>query len=146
MRIAVVSDESHPVNAFVVEELERTGHSVLRFGSLADGKPWSYVEATAAAARAVAEGRCDEGVFFCWTGTGASIAANKIAGIRAALCHDAPSAETARVWNHANVLVLSNRSLSRGVAQEIMATWLQSSPNDPRGRDAVEAIQALEHD
>jgi len=66
---------------------------------------------------------CKEGVLFCWTGTGVSIAANKVPGVRAALCADAETARGARLWNHANVLVLSLRATSQAMAQEILDAW-----------------------
>ncbi len=111
MRIAVGSDEPYPVHDVIVADLERRGHEIVRFGSLASGADEPWTEVAEAAARAVATGDCDEGVLCCWTGTGISMAANKLAGIRAALCGDPGTAAGARVWNHANVLCLSNRTL-----------------------------------
>ncbi len=144
MRIAVSSDEAYPVNEFVVTEIQALGHSVLRFGSLVSGQDIAYVEATREAAAAVASGACDEGIFFCWTGTGASIAANKVSGIRAALCSDAETARGARIWNHANVLVLSNRMLSHDVAKEILGAWFETPRDDPRGAEAKASLVKLE--
>ncbi|MBM4365810.1 MAG: RpiB/LacA/LacB family sugar-phosphate isomerase [Deltaproteobacteria bacterium] len=130
MRIALASDEPYAVHAVVEADLERRGHSVKRFGSLASGSecPWALVAEEAALS--IARGECDEGVFFCWTGTGISIAANKVPGIRAALCGDAATASAARVWNHANVLCLSNRTLSPDVAREILAAWFDTPPGE----------------
>jgi ribose 5-phosphate isomerase B len=129
MRIAVTSDEPYAVHADVVAWLEQHGHDVVRFGSFVEGSEVPYVGAAEAAARAVASGDCAMGVFACWTGTGVSIAANKVAGVRAALCGDAQTAAGARVWNDANVLCLSNRSLSRDVAREVLAAWFTSGPD-----------------
>ncbi|MEM6732894.1 MAG: RpiB/LacA/LacB family sugar-phosphate isomerase [Myxococcota bacterium] len=144
MRIAVVSDEPYPVNEFVVQLLEERGHSVVRFGSLSSGSEEPYAFVALEAARAVASGECDEGIFFCWTGTGISIAANKVSGIRAALCADAETARGARIWNHANVLALSNRWVTSDRAKEIVETWLETPSDDPRGAEAVATIRAAE--
>ena len=144
MRIAVCSDEPYPVNEVIAKELERRGHEVVRFGSLANGEEMLWAEVTHAAARAVATGDCDEGVFFCWTGTGASMAANKVPGIRAALCVDPETATGARVWNHANVLAMSNRLTTPERAQEVLDAWLATAPDDPRGAQGVEAVRAIE--
>ena len=143
MRIAVCSDEPYPVHATVLAELRERGHEVLTFGAVATGEdaPWATTAETAALA--VATGDCDEGVFLCWTGTGISIAANKVAGIRAALCGDAPTAAGARVWNHANVLCLSNRTLSDDVAREILAGWFDTDPGE-KGRAGVTDLDEVE--
>jgi ribose 5-phosphate isomerase B len=90
----------------VIEELKQRGHEVLAFGSLLENESevdWPL--SCSKVAFAVANNQADEGIVFCWTGTGASIAANKVSGIRAALCHDVETARGARIWNHANVLV-----------------------------------------
>lgn len=144
MRIAVVSDELYPVNEFVAAELERRGHVVERFGSLKSQQEESWALATQEAARVVAQKACDEGVFFCWTGTGASIAANKVKGIRAALCTDAETARNARIWNHANVLVLSNRLLTQDLAREILDAWFSADPLDPKGKKGVSQLKEVE--
>lgn len=144
MRFAVVSDEVYPVNELVIRLLEERGHSVERFGSLKTGRDEPYAEVAIEAAAAVANGGCDEGVFFCWTGTGISIAANKVPGIRAALCCDAETARGARIWNHANVLALSNRWVSPDIAKEIVNAWLETPADDPRAKDAVETIRKIE--
>ena len=139
MRIAVVSDEPYPVHQVVLELLEQRGHQVLRFGAVASGQdePWALVAEQAALA--VATGACDQGVFFCWTGTGVSIAANKVPGVRAALCGDPGTAAGARVWNHANVLCLSNRTLSSDMAKELLTAWLDTDP----GHDGDEGVRRL---
>jgi len=143
MRIAVGADEPYPVHQLIVDELERRGHEVVRFGSVASGADEPWTEVAEAAARAVASGDCDEGVLCCWTGTGISMAANKVAGIRAALCGDPGTAAGARVWNHANVLCLSNRTLSGDMAKEILAAWPDTDPGD-RGADGVRRMNALD--
>jgi ribose 5-phosphate isomerase B len=129
MRIAVSWDERTCLTDVVVESLKKRGHEVIAFGPLlGEEQDWPVV--TRAAAEYVAQGQADEGVFFCWTGTGASIAANKVPGIRAALCHDAETAKGARIWNHANVLVLSLRATSEPIAKEILEAWFDTPYSD----------------
>ena len=133
MRITVSSDEHSPLVDAVIEEIEKRGHQVEYFGPQA-GEPacaandWPLV--TVEAVARVADGRADEAVVMCWTGTGASLAANKVAGIRAALCHDAETAKGARVWNHANVLALSLRATPIPVAREILDAWFNTPYSD----------------
>jgi ribose 5-phosphate isomerase B len=144
MKIAVCSDEPYPVNEFVAQALVERGHEVVRFGSLASGQQEPWASVARSAAEAVARGDCDEGVFFCWTGTGISIAANKVPGVRAALCHDAETARAARIWNHANVLALSNRATTPDVAKEILEAWLSTPPDDPRGSAGASVLAEIE--
>src|SRR5207248_3920167 len=99
-------------------------------GAYADGERPDWAWASEAAAREVAEGRAEQAVVACWTGTGASIAANKVTGIRAALCADAATAEGARRWNDANVLALSLRSTSQAELEEILDAWFAGVPSD----------------
>jgi ribose 5-phosphate isomerase B len=143
MRVALCSDEPYPVHAIVRALLEERGHEVVPFGAVADGKEAPWAEVAEVAALEVASGACDEGVFFCWTGTGISMAANKVPGIRAALCGDPGTAAAARVWNHANVICLSNRLLSGDMAREILAAWLDTEPGD-RGADGVARLRRVE--
>ncbi|MBK6431746.1 MAG: RpiB/LacA/LacB family sugar-phosphate isomerase [Anaerolineae bacterium] len=127
MKIAIGSDERTHLTDFVVHYLQAQEHEVLLFGPLAEDDPdgdWPLVSSHVAAA--VASGQADQGVLFCWTGTGASIAANKVPGVRAALVHDAETARGARIWNHANVLTLSLRSTPVGVAKEILDAWFST--------------------
>ena len=129
MRIAVAADERVGVAEAVVEELRRRGHEPVVHGALADGEREDCAWASEAAARDVAEGRAEQAVVCCWTGTGASIAANKVAGIRAALCGDASTAAGARRWNDANVLALSLRSTSEPELEEILDAWFAAAPS-----------------
>src|SRR5882672_10057029 len=122
MRIAICSDEPYPVHDLVRSLVEARGHNVVAFGSVQTGKEAPWAEVAEQAALSVARGECDEGIFFCWSGTGISMAANKVAGIRAALCSDPGASRAARVWNHANVLCLSNRTLSTDMAKEVLET------------------------
>ena len=144
MNIAVSSDESSNLTSFVVRYLRDKGHRIVKLGSLAD-KHVEWAEASLELAERVASGKCDEGVLFCWTGTGACIAANKTRGIRAALCVDAVEARGARRWNHANVLVMSLRRTSEPMAKEILDAWL----SEPYGKSSLEKrnlnrIEAME--
>ena len=123
MRIAVAADELTGVASGLPEELRRRGHEPLLHGAYSDAERPDWAWASEAAARDVAAGRADQAIVACWTGTGASIAANKVAGIRAALCGDAQTAQGARRWNDANVLALSLRSTSAAELEEILDAW-----------------------
>jgi ribose 5-phosphate isomerase B len=130
MRIAVAADERVGVADAVVEELRRRGHDVLTHGALNDDERDDWAWASEAAARDVVDGRAEQAVVCCWTGTGASIAANKVSGVRAALCVDAQTAAGARKWNDANVLALSLRSTSEAELGEILDAWFDAGPSD----------------
>jgi ribose 5-phosphate isomerase B len=142
MRIAVAADEVTGVAEAVVEELERRGHEAVRHGALAPGERPDWAWASEAAAREVAEGAADQAVVCCWTGTGASIAANKVPGVRAALCGDAETARGARRWNDANVLALSLRGTSEALLAEILDGWFDGTPSDEH--DDVANIRHLD--
>jgi ribose 5-phosphate isomerase B len=113
----------------MVEQLRARGHEPVLHGALNPDERDDWAWASEAAARDVAEGRADQAVVACWTGTGASIAANKVGGIRAALCVDAQTAEGARKWNDANVLALSLRSTSEAELSEILDAWFAAQPS-----------------
>jgi ribose 5-phosphate isomerase B len=130
MRIAVAADERTGVADAVVDELRHRGHEPLGHGALADAEREDWAWCAEAAARDVADGRADQAVVCCWTGTGASIAANKVPGVRAALCADAQTAAGARRYNDANVLALSLRSTSQAELEEILDAWFQTGPSD----------------
>jgi ribose 5-phosphate isomerase B len=123
MRISVAADELTGVAEAVVEELRGRGHEPVLHGALAPRERDDWAWASEAAARDVAEGRADQGIVCCWTGTGASIAANKVPGVRAALCADGETARGARRWNDANVLALSLRTTSEALLGEIFDAW-----------------------
>jgi len=143
VRIALCSDEPYRVHQTIAAELERRGHTVVPFGAVKTGAETPWAPAAEEAALAVSRGDVDEGVLLCWTGTGICMAANKVPGIRAALCGDAATAAGARVWNHANVLCLSNRTLSDDTAKEILAAWLDTPPGD-KGSAGVALLHAME--
>jgi ribose 5-phosphate isomerase B len=129
MRIAIAADERTGVADAVVEEIRRRGHEPLLHGALSDAERDDWAWASESAARDVAEGRAAQGIVCCWTGTGASIAANKVPGVRAALCGDATTADGARRWNDANVLALSLRTTSTAVLTEILDAWFAGAPS-----------------
>jgi ribose 5-phosphate isomerase B len=144
MKIAVAADERTGVADAVVEALRSRGHDVLPHGALADGERDDWAWASEAAARDVAEGRAEQGVVCCWTGTGASIAANKVAGVRAALCEDAETARGARKWNDANVLALSLRRTSEAVLDEILDAWFEGQPSgEPDDVDNIRHVDEI---
>src|SRR3954452_5833923 len=145
MRIAVASDERTGVAEAVVEELEARGHEAILHGALANGERDEWAWASEAAARDVAEGRADQAVVCCWTGTGASIAANKVGGVRAALCGGAPTAAGARRWNDANVLAPSLRTTSPAVLDEILDAWFTAEPS-PEADDRANVEHLAEID
>src|SRR5919108_3842856 len=130
MRVSVAADERVGIASAVLEELRRRGHEPIPHGALDDAERDDWAWASEAAARDVAEGRADQAIVCCWTGTGASIAANKVPGIRAALCGDAPTAAGARRWNDANVLALSLRATSEAELEEILDAWFAGAPSD----------------
>jgi ribose 5-phosphate isomerase B len=129
LRIALAADELTGVADALRDELERRGHEIIAHGAYAPDERDDWAWASELAARDVAEGRAEQAVVACWTGTGASIAANKVRGIRAALCADAPTAEGARRWNDANVLALSLRSTSQAELEEILESWFAGRPS-----------------
>jgi ribose 5-phosphate isomerase B len=131
MRVALSADELTGIASAIPEELRRRGHEPLLHGAYATGRErpdWAW--ASEAAARDVAEGRAEQAIVACWTGTGASIAANKVFGIRAALCGDAATASGARRWNDANVLALSLRATSQAELGEILDAWFAGAPSE----------------
>ena len=142
MKISVAADERTGVADAVLEELRRRGHEPIVHGALADGERDDWAWASEAAARDVADGRAEQGIVCCWTGTGASMAANKVPGIRAALCGDAETAAGARKWNDANVLALSLRGTSNALLAEILDAWFSAEPSEDSSD--VENVRHLE--
>jgi ribose 5-phosphate isomerase B len=132
MKIAIGSDEKTHLTDVVVDELNRSGHQVEIFGALL-GKPAMWSKVAVEVAEKVASGHFDQAVLFCWTGTGISIAANKVRGIRAALCHDPKTAEGARKWNDANILAMSLRAVSEQIAKEILDAWFNTAASVEQG-------------
>jgi len=144
MRISVTADEDTGVASQVVDELCRRGHEVLPHGALQPGERDDWAWASEAAARDVAAGRADQAVVCCWTGTGASIAANKVPGVRAALCVDAYTAAGACKWNDADVLALSLRLTSQAELAEILDAWLAGAPSpDTDDQDNIADVDEI---
>jgi ribose 5-phosphate isomerase B len=147
MRIAVAADERVGIAEPLVEALRNRGHEPITHGALSDAERDDWAWASEAAARDVAEGRVEQAVVCCWTGTGASIAANKVSGIRAALCVDAQTAAGARKWNDANVLALSLRATSEAEMQEILDAWFGEDPSEAADdRANVDHLAEIERD
>ena len=121
MRIAFGTDEVTELTQVIKRELEAHGHEIV---ATSEGDPWPDVGRQVG--EFVAAGSADRGIVCCWTGTGVSIAANKVAGVRAALCTDAETARGARRWNDANVLALSLRLTSADVAKEMLHAFLST--------------------
>lgn len=135
MRIAFGTDESTPLTAAIKARLADLGHEVV---TVAEDEVWTDVGRRVG--EAVAGGQAERGVVCCWTGTGVSIAANKVPGVRAALCTDAETARGARRWNDANVLALGLRLTSTEVANEMLDAFLTTEPD----ADEVETIAGIE--
>src|SRR5687767_1043280 len=130
MKVSVGSDMDTPLARAVLAELRKRGHEPITHGALREGERSDWAWACETTARDVAEGRAEQGIVCCWTGTGASITANKVEGVRAALCGDAPTAEGARKWNDANVLAISLRATSEAELAEILDGWFGGAPSD----------------
>jgi ribose 5-phosphate isomerase B len=124
MRIAFGTDERTPLTDHLKSTLAEAGHEVVVVG---EGVAWPDVGR--GVGEAVASGAAARGVVCCWTGTGVSIAANKVTGVRAALCTDRATAEGARKWNDANVLALGLRLTSPTVADEMVEAFLGTDPD-----------------
>jgi ribose 5-phosphate isomerase B len=149
MRVAFGADERTALTDAVRADLEARGHEIVAVGPVADGadeqaKQWAEVGKDVGGL--VVAGECGTGVLFCWTGTGASIAANKVPGVRAALCQDAATAAGARRWNDANALALSLRATSEAELSEILDAWFSERPSaDADDRANVEHLSEIEH-
>lgn len=144
MKIAVGSDERNHLTDVVLEELGKRGHVAVTMGPLR-GANTLWPDVALEVAECVAQGDAEEGILFCWTGTGVTIAANKVPGIRAALCQDAETAKGARLWNRANVLCLSLRATSEIIAKEILDAWFATPlGTDPTDMACVNSIGEIE--
>jgi len=146
MRISICADELTGIATSLAGELERRGHEPIAHGALAPGDRADWAWSSERVARDVAEGAAEQGIVCCWTGTGASIAANKVPGVRAALCRDAASAAGARRWNDANVLALSLRSTSQAELQEILDAWFAGEVSaEADDRANIEHLAQIAH-
>lgn len=138
MRIIVGADDEGSVADAVVDELRARGHDV----TVLERSQWPNVARRVA--ETVASGNADQGVLFCWTGTGTSMAANKVPGVRAALAWEPWIAEGARKWNDANVLVMSLKRTSEQTAKEILDAWLAVEAPDPDEAENIDRLNSLD--
>ena len=145
MRVALGSDHAgYDLKSLLVSTLTGWGYVVLDLGTTSASHSVDYPDFGAAVGRAVASGRADLGVAVCGTGIGVSIAANKIAGVRAALAHDVTSARLAREHNHANVLCLGARLIGAPVAVDALEAWLGATPGEGRHLARLEKLRVLD--
>ena len=131
MKISVGADKRLHVVDVALDYLQDKGYEVTWHGpEKGETQPWP--EVAKRVALDVRSAEAVEGILFCWTGTGVSMAANKVKGIRAVLCDDAETARGARLWNNANVLCLSMRRTSEIVLKEILDMWFSTTyaPNE----------------
>ena len=142
MKIVLGADEKTHLTDALADALILRGHDVELVGPPA-GEPLSWADVAREVGERVALGQAEQGVLCCWTGTGVSIAANKVPGVRAALCFDAETARGARLWNDANVLCLSLRATSETVGREILDAWLAAAP-DGSETENIEKVRAMD--
>lgn len=145
MRISVAADELTGVAYPLIQELRQRGHEPILHGAYVDDERPDWAWACESAARDVSEGRADQAIVLCWTGTGAAIAANKVPGVRAALCTDIKTVEGARRWNDANVLALSLRRTGQIELAEMLNVWF-SEPvsDDPQDLENIAHVTEIE--
>lgn len=142
MRIALGSDEATELTAALERDLRERGCELTLVGALACDGDDAWPGVGRRVGEAVASGRCAFGIVCCWTGTGVSIAANKVPGVRAALCNDAQTAAGARTWNDANVLALSLRSTAIPIAKAMLDAWFGAKPtDDPKYRPMIAQVE-----
>jgi ribose 5-phosphate isomerase B len=144
MRIAAGADERTALTDFVLEDLRDRGHEVVAVLGPAGARDEQWADVGRGVAEAVARGDADQGVVFCWTGTGVSLAANKVRGARAALCTDAEQARGARKYNDANILAMSLRLTSEPLAVEILDAWFDQIELDPTEIPNIERVKELD--
>lgn len=144
MRVALASDHGgYRLKQAIAGYLEEQGIEYKDFGTMSEVSV-DYPDYALAVAQAVSSGDCDRGILVCGTGIGIGIAANKVPGIRAALCHDTFSAQASREHNDANILTLGERVIGSGLALDIVATWLKSEFTGGRHARRVDKITAIE--
>ncbi len=138
MKILLGTDDSDPLVSGVATSLRARGHEVVEV------PVGEWPQVARRVGEGVAGGEADQGVLFCWTGTGTSIAANKVPGVRAALAWDPWIAKGAREWNDANVLVMSLKRTDAARAEEILDAWLAVEDPDPDELANIEALKQLD--
>ena len=144
MKLAIGADERTQLTDFIVFYVRQKGHTIKLFGPLGDDNMnWSDVAQKVA--EDIASNKSDEGILLCWTGTGVSLAANKVPGTRAALCGDAETSRGARLWNKENKLCLSIRNTTEAMAEEILDMWFGTkyiaNPEDDYCLEQVRSIE-----
>ncbi|MEM2739427.1 MAG: RpiB/LacA/LacB family sugar-phosphate isomerase [Candidatus Bathyarchaeia archaeon] len=144
MKIAIGSDDTYSIARFIYEYVRSRGCEAIALGALKTGRAESWVRVGFEVARYVVGREADTGILICYTGTGVCIAANKVMGARAALVFDATTARYARLWNDANILVLSARLTSEEVAKEVVDAWISVDKPDPSEMQNIEALRRLD--
>ena len=144
LRVAVASDTAHAAVQAIVGALEVRGCELVRGAGVNDADPQAWPDVAEQVGRLVASGAVRFGVVCCWTGTGVSIAANKIPGVRAALCRDAETARGARRWNDANVLAVALDGTTEEAARAIVDGWMEVAAADVSERANIERVAAME--
>jgi len=146
MRVAIGSDHAgYELKGHLVAELERLGHAVLDLGTHST-EPVDYPPICAAVGRAVVRGEADRGIVLGGSGQGEQISANKVDGVRAALCNDLYTARLSREHNDANVLSMGGRIVGHGLASEILALWLETPFEGGRHVRRLEQIAEIERE
>lgn len=144
MKIAMACDHGGlRLKNVLKADLEKNGYEVEDFGTYSEDS-CDYPDYASLAAKAVASGKCERGVVVCGTGIGVSITANKVDGIRCALCHDVFSAKATRNHNDSNMLAMGQRVIGEGLALEILHTWMSSEYEGGRHDARIEKMMALE--
>src|SRR5262245_59549694 len=144
MRVAIGADHAgFPLKEHLKQTLQRLGHTVDDLGTDSE-EPVDYPPICMAVGRAVAEGRTDRGIVLGGSGQGEQIAANKVAGVRAALCNDLFTARLSREHNDANVLSMGGRIVAFGLADEILSLWLNTAFEGGRHQRRIDQISAAE--
>ncbi|MCS7145807.1 MAG: RpiB/LacA/LacB family sugar-phosphate isomerase [Nitrososphaerota archaeon] len=140
-RVVVGSDDKYPAAVEAARYLVERGFEVVEVGALKSGRIEPWPDVAFEVGKMVAEGKADWGVVVCYTGTGVSIAANKVKGVRAALCVDAQTARGAKLWNDANVLAMSGRLTTPEIAREIIDSWLNVEKIDETEKANIERLK-----
>jgi ribose 5-phosphate isomerase B len=145
MRIAIGADHAgYALKQHLVGTLRKLGHTVEDFGTMSE-EPVDYPDICAAVGRAVVRGQVDRGVVVGGSGQGEQIAANKVQGVRAALCNDLYTTRMSRLHNDANVLAIGGRIVAPGLADEIAKLWLETPFEGGRHQRRIDQIAAIEN-
>lgn len=144
-RVAIGADHGgYPLKEALRPHVESLGYEVVDCGTFGSAEPVDYPDIAFAVARLVADGKCTAGIVIDGAGIGSCMAANKVPGVRAALCYDHATAENSREHNHANVLTLGAGLIGASLAKQIVSTWLATPYGPGRHAARVEKIMAIE--